>query len=524
MKIERRYLLAAVLLFLIAAATTFGGRPWSEMGDSWEHAASVQELSSHLRNPSNPYLAAEGNTTPRFTLYILFLALAKRVSGLPLINLMELAGMFNLLLLATGIYAFARAYAQNNYQPFFTLITLLLFWGCGWLYSSEYSIQFLTSSLFHPSIFAFSLSFWGWYFFLTFKEGKTATRLLMTAIISLLVTSTHPLTASFYFIVMFVLNFHQRKEILPGAYLITLSFLLSLFLMLFWPYFSIIEAFKKGALSGGWYPTGNYFYSNIISGAGLSLLGIPVAVYYLFRGRHLCIIGGLVISVFIYLGSYFANLPLMGRYVYFSIFFLQLLLSLYLAELWSAPPSGTGVFLTRKLLKGASAAIVILLFLYQIRLMGLIGMLRRCINVTPKFSIERCSHPKVKYAFLATHLKPGNIVMSDTFTSWVIPATSGAKVVSLFHDNPLVPDNAARMNDTRTFFSPGTSQLERMEIVKRYGVTHMLIHKGLEKFEYAPLLQEWGIFVPVFSPDLIGSLASLGTIVFRDDAYILARL
>ena len=122
------------------------------------------------------------------------------------------------------------------------------------------------------------------------------------------------------------------------------------------------------------------------------------------------------------------------------------------------------------------------------------------------------------------HLKPAAIVLTDTFTSWVIPAMTGAKVVSLFHDNPLVSDNAARMSDTRSFFSPGTSQSERMEIVKRYGATHILIHKGLEKYEYAPLLQEWGIFVPVFSPDLMGSLASLGTIVFRDDAYILARL
>jgi hypothetical protein len=524
MKIERKYLLACLLLFLLATATTFSGRLWSEMGDSWEHAASVQELATNPRNPSNPFLEAEGSTTPRFTLYILLLALAKRVSGLPVIDLMELAGMFNLLLLVTGIYAFTKAYTRNRSQPFFTLVTLLVFWGRGWLYSSEYSLQFLTSSLFHPSIFAFSLSFWGWYFFLAFKVGKTGAGLLMTALVSLLITSTHPLTAGFYFIVLFLLNFHQRKEILPGFYLIGLSFLLSIFLMLFWPYFSIIEAFKKGALSGGWYPTGNYFYSNIISGAGMSLLGIPVGLYYLYRRTHLCIIGGLIISVLIYLASYAANLPLLGRYVYFSIFFLQILLSFYLAELWCAPSPGEGVSVIRKLLKGASVIIIAALFLYQVRLLDLRGMIRCCVHFDPQFSIERCSHPKEKYAFLATNLRPGNVVMSDTFTSWIIPAMSGAKVVSLFHDNPLVSDNAARMNDTRSFFSPNTSKSERMEILNRYGVTHVLLHKGLEKYEYAPLLKEWGIFVPVFTPDLIGPLVSLGTIVFRDDTYILARL
>ncbi len=119
-KVERKYLVTGILLFLLVAATTFSGRLWSEMGDSWEHAASVNELSSNLRNPSNPFLTAKGSTTPRFTLYILFLAMIKRISDLPVIDLMELAGLFNLLLLITGIYVFINAYARNNFQPFFT--------------------------------------------------------------------------------------------------------------------------------------------------------------------------------------------------------------------------------------------------------------------------------------------------------------------------------------------------------------------------------------------------------------------
>ena len=524
MKIERKYLLASVLLFLVAAVATFSGRLWSEMGDGWEHAASVNELASNLSNPSNPFLAAEGSTTPRFTLYILLLALLKRISTLPVIDLMELAGMFNLLLLVTGIYAFIKTYARNNYQPFFTLIVLLIFWGRGWLYSSEYSLQFLTSSLFHPSVFAFSISFWGWYFFLKFKEGKTGACLVMTALISVLVTSTHPLTASFYFIVIFLLNFHQKKEIIPGFYLIALSFLLSILLMLFWPYFSIVEAFKKGALSGGWYPTGNYFYTHITAGAGLSLLGIPVAVYYLLRGRHLCVILSFAVSVVIYIASYYADLPLLGRYIYFSIFSLHVLLSFLLAEIWKAQPGPVSPPIIKHALRITSVIIITILFLYQTKLMDLTAMVRCCIHFSPALSTKRCNHPQEKYAFLTANLTRGNVVLSDTFTSWVIPAMSGAKVVSLFHDNPLVPDNAVRMNDTRAFFSPGTGQSERRELIKKYGITHILIHKGLENFEYAHLLTEWGIFIPLFTPELVGSLVSLGNIAYQDNAYILITL
>jgi len=101
---------------------------------------------------------------------------------------------------------------------------------------------------------------------------------------------------------------------------------------------------------------------------------------------------------------------------------------------------------------------------------------------------------------------------------------TGAKVVSLFHDNPLVPDNVNRMRNTKVFFSPATNRLERMEIVKHYGVTHILIHKGLENFEYAYLLKEWGIFIPSFTQTLTESLTSLGKIVYQDNTYILIAL
>jgi hypothetical protein len=525
MNIERKYLLTCVLFFLLIIVTTFSGRLWSEMGDSWEHAASVCELSFNLTNPSNPFLSLEGSTTtPRFTLYILFLALFKRISGLSVIDLMELAGLCNYILLTIGIYLFIKNYAKNPNQPLFTLITLLIFWGHGWLYSSEYSLHFLTSSLFHPSIFTFSISFWGWHFFLNSIKGKGKINLVMTVFLSLLITSAHPLTASFYFIFLFFLAFYQKGNIKFGFSLFGLSLVLSIFLTLLWPYFSIIEGFKRGGLSGGWYTTGSYFYYHIITGAGLSLLGIPVAIYYLLQRRHLCIILGFLISVMIYIASYFADLPLLGRYMYFSIFFLHLLLSFFLAELWESPPKFTYPPIAKQVLKVTSVILMIVLFFYQIKLMNLTGIARCCINFSPELSFKRCTHPKEKYVFLTTHLKRGDVVLSDTFTSWIIPGMTGAKVVSLFHDNPLVLDNVDRMADTKTFFSPNSNRSKRMKIVKHYGITHILIHKGLESFEYAYLFKEWGIFIPSFTPQLTESLTSFGKIVHQNDNYILIKL
>ena len=524
MKIDRKYLLLSVMLILLTAAANFSGRLWSEMGDSWEHAASVNELSHNFIHPSNPFLTTGGNTTPRFTLYILLLALLKRISTLSVIDLMELAGLCNAILLVTGIYVFIKNYTKHNYQPFFTLITLLIFWGRGWLYSSEYSLHFLISSLSHPSIFTFAISFWGWHFFLNSIRGKEKINSVMTVLLSLIISSAHPLNASFYFIFLFFLSFQQKENIKRGFSLIGLSLVLSILFSLSWPYFSIIEVFRKGSLSGGWYPTGNYFYTHIITGAGLSLLGIPVVIYYLLKRRHLCIILSFLVSVMIYIASYCADLPLLGRYIYFSIFFLQLLLSFFLAELWEPHPKHIPPPFIKHTLRITSVIIIVVLFLYQIKLMDLTGMVRCCIHFSPTLSTKRCNHPKEKYVFLTAHLKRGNVVISDTFTSWVIPAMTGAKVVSLFHDNPLVPDNVNRMRNTKVFFSPATNRLERMEIVKHYGVTHILIHKGLENFEYAYLLKEWGIFIPSFTQTLTESLTSLGKIVYQDNTYILIAL
>ena len=524
MKIDRKYLLASVLIILLTVATTLCGRLWPEMGDSWEHAASVNELSHNFINPSNPFLAAEGSTTPRFTLYILLLAILKQISNLSVIDFMELAGLCNVVLLLTGIYFFIKNFTRCNYQPFFTLVTLLVFWGRGWLYSSEYSLQFLTSSLCHPSIFALSISFWGWHFFLNAIKRKSHINSMMTVILSLLIFSAHPLNASFYFIFLFFLSFCEIENIKSGFFIIMVSFVLSILFSLAWPYFSIIEVFEKGSLSGGWYPTGNYLYTNIIAGAGLSLLGIPVAIYYLFQRRHRIIIFSFLVSSLIYITSYYADLPLLGRYIYFSIFFLQLLISFFLAELWGPHPKYISPPFIRNTLRITGIIILAGLSLYQIKLMDLTGLVKCCVRFSPALSVKRCDHPKEKYAFLTTHLKRGNVVLSDTFTSWIIPAMSGAKVISLFHDNPLVPDNVKRMRDTKIFFSPATDRLARMELVKRYGATHILIHKGLERFEYAYLLKEWGIYIPSFTPQLLAFLTSLGEIVYQDTTYILIML
>jgi hypothetical protein len=57
--------------------------------------------------------------------------------------------------------------------------------------------------------------------------------------------------------------------------------------------------------------------------------------------------------------------------------------------------------------------------------------------------------------------------------------TFGPKVVVLWHGNPLVRDEAERGARVKQFFHPRTADSTRLEIIRQYGVTHVLAKRRL---------------------------------------------
>jgi hypothetical protein len=76
---------------------------------------------------------------------------------------------------------------------------------------------------------------------------------------------------------------------------------------------------------------------------------------------------------------------------------------------------------------------------------------------------KKYPNPMQKYIALKNYLQRGDIVLSDVFTSWVLPCITDVKVISLFHNSPLILQNFERLHDTMTFF---TSPNDR---AKNYG-------------------------------------------------------
>jgi hypothetical protein len=67
---------------------------------------------------------------------------------------------------------------------------------------------------------------------------------------------------------------------------------------------------------------------------------------------------------------------------------------------------------------------------------------------------------------------PNAVVLAAPLASWSLP-TFGPKVVTLHHRNPLITDGEER-DAAMTFFSGTTSDEERLAILERFQVTHVL--------------------------------------------------
>ena len=165
---------------------------------------------------------------------------------------------------------------------------------------------------------------------------------------------------------------------------------------------------------------------------------------------------------------YFINLiypiPLGHRFLLFAIFFL------HLAMIWAA------LDLIQRLAQTGAASLAVKL---AAGFMGTVLAGGLAFNVAfAQFDYRR--HVANWQPVPATIGKvvqsvPANgVVMAQPMLAWPIP-TFGGKVISLFHPNPMVPDQADRKRDVARFFDAETPVAQRRHILNQYRATHVLI-------------------------------------------------
>ncbi len=163
--------------------------------------------------------------------------------------------------------------------------------------------------------------------------------------------------------------------------------------------------------------------------------------------------------------SFLGNVQIGSRFILFAVFFLHLGIALYLKE--------TGAFSIGGLTDSlkTNGELLILLFALLIipgvfRTSGMAGLVSGEIS------------PVTPYLFLSKHLSPDDVVLaSDWREGYPLPAITGCRIVEPRHSFTLLigDESVQRKKDAAAFFRDSLTSEERLELLRKYGATYILI-------------------------------------------------
>lgn len=484
-KLDKSYLLLCLVLLPAVVFFSFA-RPWGMGYDIWDTAAAIRELSVHPLQPEHHLYLLPGNTSPRFSPYTLFWGVFKKITGLGIFACLGIAAILNYLLFILGLYLFVTSQFRRRSLPTLTFLSMLLIWGSGYAHANAYHLEKFLDTLPYVSTFTFGLSLNALFFLNRYCKTSKKLDLFIYCFLSILAFVTHPITGSFCFVV-------TLAKLIDDGNLKKMLFLQSapLFALgasLIWPYFSYWDVFTKNSVTTLYKSP---LFSNQIVALGPALVSIPIIILYASRKKHRFLLYGFSLCFLIYIISGWGNLFAGGRYIFFTAFFLHLAIALYLVE--------NKIFALPKIKSSwkSDGAVIILIFIliapsgyYRARETG-----RHILRFIDKpFRVHSYEYPVKSYLFLSKHLAKGDVVLSSGWRDgYVIPALTGAKIVEPRRAfSLLIKDEAdRRKKDAEAFFKDILSTEERMKILEKYRVTHILINLNNE--------EEWD---PSFRRDL----------------------
>jgi MacB-like periplasmic core domain len=487
---EHRYLLLSGCLMALVAGFTYNGIYGT---DFWHHAAVVRELATHPLHPRNPILPLSA-PHEGFSPYGLLVAGLSRVTGLSAVDALIIIGFFNLLLLLITLRGFVRATFPSKHTDFYALLLMLVLWGIRpWMLSGFLHLNYLIRGTAYPSTFAIALTFLAWYIAVLAVKGRAMWLLLLLIPITTIVFLVHPMSAGSMAIGCVVLTFCLAKGplLLPlrMAAICVVGFLPALA----WPYYPFRALIFGGSAyfdvtNAELYSAGAMLGSMLFS----ALIGIPLLFLRFRKNRRDFLVSMFGCFTLVYLLGGVTGKFVLGRTMFFMVFMLQLAVAGWLAEN-EAVREAAGAFRggpwLRHLTLISTAA-------------GCLTMLPGLISAVPIFQ-----NSYGDYAFLPRFVGQYDTVLSDFSTSLKIPAIAG-KVVSLEPDQVMIfVDHTEAEKDIERFFEVATSQ-QRMQILRRYGVSFVLLNKYKA--------DNWSM--------VLRSLAGATSIVYADGDMLLLRV
>jgi len=487
------WLLAGVFgVWLVWDALVFQLVTYSPHADYWEHTALLTEWLRGLAEPTNPHVLSDIGSS-RYMPFFYVLTWFGMVTGLDSVQLMGVAAVINYGLIVIGIQLFFRDYMQNRYAPAIAFCVLFFAWGVSWNWSNLYQLRSFFYIAGYPSSFVFGLSLIS--FWLTLRVLREETNIVTGGLVLLFLAAlmfvSHPLTGVFGIAGCGLLALVATQSNVKVRGVVMAAMLFGALLAELWPYFSVWEVVlgRSGTDETSWAKEDGGVLERIRSGVwkhifynpmlllvimGAGWLAVGAWLYLLAKRREpFILLGGLAMLV-PYFAHIFISVPLAHRFLLFAIFFFHMAGVRVLID-WLDADAKSGRGLARlSVIAGLSV-----LGVFNVALLGgdFVGQhfTPKRLNFVDKFAVIPEGGTVVElYAELTEGVGPYDVVLTDGATGWPLPTVTG-KVVSLYHENPMLTDQFPRARDVDAFFADGQDAAVRSEILNKYRVSFVLV-------------------------------------------------
>ncbi len=467
--VHRNLFLGILFCFIPLAMLDYAHFPFS---DGAEHGAAVRVLAKKFINPDDPMLGGNYGGSARYVPSVFVMAAFVKLSGLDVLIVIKIFLVIFFLLFVFSVVRFARLYFDRPDGSFFLVASLLFLWGTGWTGANAYMFSAILYTAYFPSVVSFSLSLLALYFLLKHLQDGGRAGFAWSCIFGGIAFVNHPLTGAFFFTAAFFLLLDRADSFKCCFFLFLIFVIVALSFSLLWPYYQFFESFSvissgEMAQTDDYQMTWQYLHSDRLLRIGPALIAVPIVFILMLKRKYLMITGSFVAFVVVYVGGYFTKYSLSERFIFFIVFTLQLAFAVFWTSCWR---KGSG------LKKGFLFAIVCLAAGLQFCLV--------CDEfITPAFSVRsgggvipEYSTPNKVFKDLRLYLNDGDVVLSDIYSSWSLPAYTGASIVALWHTPPHVKDSFDRAEAIKRFFNPAIGDAERKGILDTYSVTHVLLN------------------------------------------------
>lgn len=465
-------------------AVTFDART-----DYWEHSATLHALIENPWHPQNPHVVSAAGS-PRFGPQFLLAALIARAFHFDAMAAMSLVAACNAWLLVGSIGLFFTTYFRDERAALYGIIVMFGSWWHAWHFSNVYQLSVFFSVASYPSSTAIGLTLLGFWLAVHTLRTKRKPGVLLGLLVAwaLCVFVIHQLTAVMSLSGLGLLAVTEPAVPLRRRLEVIGTLIVGVGVAHFWPYFSPWQVLAGGHSSAQHWVQDSvqqavqldvktrlhlfYRQNGLLNSLGLALVTIPALPYFLIRRERWFVALGALSMLVPFAVNAYIELPLGHRFILLAILYLQIGVVWLLLLLTPGSPQALPIFRYRAAqVAGASIVFATLLIFGWHNLEAAQKELgkRRYLAGPPSPLVSDMRE-------VARLAGPNAVLLATAPVSWPVP-TFGPKVLVLLHENPLIEDADERQAAVSRFFKQSTPNDERLEILRRYHVSHVLLFR-----------------------------------------------